>query len=78
MEIVKLSQKGQIVIPAKLRKELNLSAGDRLLIERVEDAVILRPVVKLSELRGVDKLERASEEVERMRREWHREFERRL
>lgn len=78
MEIVKLSQKGQIVIPAKIRKKLKLSAGDRLLLERMKDAIILRPVVKLSELRGVDKLEGASEEIEKMREEWDAEFEGRL
>jgi len=77
MEIVKLSSKGQIVIPAKIRKELKLSKGDKLLLERRGDTIILRPVVKLSKLRGVDKIEGASEEIEKMREEWDREFERR-
>lgn len=75
MEIVKLSAKGQIVIPAWLRKELGLSEGDKLLIERKQEDVILKPVVKLSKLRGIDKLEGASEEVERIRKEWDDEFE---
>jgi len=77
MEIVKLSSKGQIVIPAKIRKELKLSKGDKLLLERRGDTIILRPMVKLSKLRGVDKIEGASEEIEKMREEWDREFERR-
>ncbi|RLF89772.1 AbrB family transcriptional regulator [Thermococci archaeon] len=75
MEVVKLSSKGQIVIPAKIRKELKLSKGDKLLIERKGDAIILRPVVKLSRLRGVDKIEGASEEIEKIREEWDKEFE---
>lgn len=75
MEVVKLSSKGQIVIPAKIRKELKLSKGDKLLIERKGDAIILRPVVKLSKLRGVDKIEKASEEIEKIREEWDKEFE---
>ncbi|MFA4647788.1 AbrB/MazE/SpoVT family DNA-binding domain-containing protein [Pyrococcus kukulkanii] len=74
MEVVKLSSKGQIVIPAKIRKELKLSKGDKLLIEREGDAIILRPVVKLSRLRGVDKIEGASEEIEKIREEWDKEF----
>ena len=78
MEVVKLSSKGQIVIPAKIRKELKLSKGDKLLIERRGDAIILRPVVKLSRLRGVDKIEGASEEIEKIREEWDKEFEGRL
>ena len=75
MEIVKLSAKGQIVIPAWLRKELGLLEGDKLFIERKQEEVILKPVVKLSKLRGVDKLEGASEEVEKIRKEWDEEFE---
>ncbi|HII61007.1 AbrB/MazE/SpoVT family DNA-binding domain-containing protein [Pyrococcus horikoshii] len=75
MEIVKLSSKGQIVIPAKIRKKLKLSKGDKLLLEMKGDAIILRPVVKLSKLRGVDKIEGASEEIEKIREEWDKEFE---
>ena len=75
MEVVKLSSKGQIVIPAKIRKELKLSKGDKLLLERNGDAIILRPMVKLSKLRGVDKIEKASEEIEKIREEWDKEFE---
>lgn len=77
MEIVRLSSKGQIVIPAKIRKELKLSKGDKLLVERRGDVIVLRPVVRLSELRGVDRLEGASREIEKIRKEWDREFERR-
>ncbi|MCW7078105.1 MAG: AbrB/MazE/SpoVT family DNA-binding domain-containing protein [Canidatus Methanoxibalbensis ujae] len=77
MEKVKLSAKGQIVIPARIRKELGLSEGDRLFIERRQGEVILKPVVKLSKLRGIDKLEGASKEIEKMRRKWDEEFEER-
>jgi len=76
-EIVKLSSKGQIVIPAKIRRELKLSEGDKLLLERKGDVIILRPIVKLSKLRGVDKIEGASEEVDKLREQWDREFEER-
>jgi len=75
VKVVKLSSKGQIVIPAKIRKELKLSKGDKLLLERNGDAIILRPMVKLSKLRGVDKIEGASEEIEKIRGEWDKEFE---
>ena len=75
---MKLSAKGQIVIPAWIRKELGLSKGDKLLIERRQEKVILKPVVKLSKLRGVDKLEGASEKIEKIRKEWDEEFEERL
>ena len=75
MDVVRISSKGQIVIPAKLRRELGLEVGDRLIVDRKEDAIILKPVVKLSKLRGVDKLKGVSEEVDEIRKEWDREFD---
>jgi len=35
-------------------------------------------IVKLSKLRGIDKLEGASEEIEKIRKEWDEEFEKRI
>ncbi|MDJ1423115.1 MAG: AbrB/MazE/SpoVT family DNA-binding domain-containing protein [Candidatus Methanoperedens sp.] len=78
MEIVKLSSKGQVVIPAKIRKELGLSEGDKLFIDRRQGEVILHPVVKLSRLKGIDKLRAASDEVRKIRKEWDREFEKEI
>lgn len=75
MKIVKISAKGQIVIPARIRKELGLAAGDKLLIERRHESVILRPATKLSKLRGIDKSKITSEAVDTLRKEWNEEFE---
>lgn len=75
MDVVRISSKGQIVIPARIRKELGLSEGDELIIDRKGDVIVLRPVVKLSKLRGVDKLEGASREVDKIRKEWDKEFD---
>lgn len=41
-----------------------------MLIERKQEEVILKPITKLSTLRGIDELERASEEVGKLREEW--------
>ena len=78
MEIVKLSLKGQIVIPARIRKELGLSAGDKLLVERKRESVVLKPATKLSKLRGIDKSKVTSEDVDKLREEWDDEFEQRI
>lgn len=75
MAIVKLSVKGQVVIPAWIRKELGLSAGDKLFIERRQEEVIMKPVTKLSKLKGIDKLKGASEEVDKLRNEWDEALE---
>ena len=39
-----LTSKGQITIPADIRKQLNLEAYDKVYFEVKEDRVILRPV----------------------------------
>ncbi len=41
---VKVSSRGYIVLPAKLRKEMNIKAGTRLLLTREKDKVVLQPV----------------------------------
>jgi AbrB family looped-hinge helix DNA binding protein len=75
MEVVKLSAKGQIVIPAQIRKELGLAAGDQLIVERKQETVILKPISKLSTLRGIDTLKDSSKDLAKLRKEWDEEFE---
>lgn len=43
---VKISSKHQIAIPAKVRKELHLAAGDKLLILVSGNKIIMEPVPK--------------------------------
>lgn len=42
----KLSSKYQIVIPKKIRRELNLKAGDVLVMKVEDDKIIMRPKPK--------------------------------
>ena len=49
----RLSTKGQLVIPAKMRRQLKLKAKEDVIIELQDDAIIIKPVVRLSELRGI-------------------------
>jgi len=39
-----ISSKGQLVLPAKVRRQLRLAQGERLSIEVRGDSVILRPM----------------------------------
>jgi len=58
MPIVKTSAKCQIVIPSKIRKALGIEAGDKVLIEKLDDrhAVISAvPNDLIKSLRGVVK-----------------------
>jgi len=42
----KLSSKYQIVIPKRIRRELNLNSGDELIMKVEDDKIIIRPKPK--------------------------------
>ena len=44
MEITKISSKGQIVIPRKMRNELNLNEGSVLGVEKMKDMIVLKKI----------------------------------
>lgn len=44
MEITKISSKGQVVIPSKIRVELGIEEGSILGIEKMKDMVILKKI----------------------------------
>ena len=82
VETVTISSKGQITIPSKLRRDLKLAEGEQLLVIRENDTIRFIPVPKLSKLAGVDKEifkgRKPSAELKAMRKEWDREFEKRI
>ena len=82
METITVTTKGQITIPADLRRELQISEGTKLIVTREGEALKIIPVPKLSQLAGVDKDifkgRKPSKELEEMRNEWTQEFDQRL
>ncbi len=44
MEITKISSKGQVVIPQKIRIELNIKDGSILAIDKMKDMIIIKKV----------------------------------
>jgi AbrB family looped-hinge helix DNA binding protein len=44
MEITKISSKGQIVIPLKIRSELGISEGSVVAVERMNDLIVLKRI----------------------------------
>ena len=44
MEIAKISSKGQIVIPQKIRNELNIKEGSVLVIDKMKDMVVIKKI----------------------------------
>jgi AbrB family looped-hinge helix DNA binding protein len=50
METVTVSSKGQVTIPSRLRKELKIVKGEKLLIFREGNSIKMIPVPRLSNL----------------------------
>jgi len=44
MEITKISSKGQVVIPQKIRNELNLNEGSVLAIDKMKDMIMIKKI----------------------------------
>ncbi len=44
MEITKISSKGQIVIPLKIRNELEITKGSIVAIEKMEDIIMIKKI----------------------------------
>jgi len=82
VETVTVTSKGQVTIPSRLRKELRIVEGEKLLVIREGNAIKIIPVPKLSKLAGVDEEvfrgRKPSEEIEVARKEWTKEFEKRI
>jgi len=64
MTITSLSSKGQVVVPASIRKELQLSTGAKLMIFTDGDNLLLKPV-KAPKLDTFRKLIKASQSYAR-------------
>lgn len=64
MEITKLSSRGQIVIPQKIRR--NLKIGDPLLVTKTKDLIVLKKIkgITQEDLKTMKDLEKAWKDIE--------------
>ncbi len=46
---VTVSSRGYIVLPASLRKEMNIKAGTKILLHKEENKIILQPVTSFTQ-----------------------------
>ncbi len=52
MAISTISSKGQVTLPARMRRQLKLKPRDAVTIETVEDAIVIRRATDFFELKG--------------------------
>ena len=72
-EIVTVSTKGQIAIPADIRDELRLEKGKRMVVTVKNGVVVMKPLKNLSELKGV--LSGVDKDINKVIRELRREWD---
>lgn len=70
MEVITISSKGQVVIPAKIRKKFSLKEGDSLVVVEEKDGILLQPLTSLSGLWGADTLKDTGRILKDLRKEW--------
>ncbi len=83
MEEAKVSSKGQIVIPKRLREKLGIREGEKVTIEEADEVVLVMKKVKrpVKAMRGLfkGKAKRSSVELVReLREEWEKDLENEL
>ena len=53
-ETAKIGKKAQIVIPKSIRKRVNITEGDKVFIDVINNTIVITPVPKdISELSGI-------------------------
>ena len=52
-QMVKVTRKGQVTIPAPYRKKLHIRQGTKLLVSQKEDIITMKPVPNIEDLAGV-------------------------
>ncbi|MCD4845487.1 MAG: AbrB/MazE/SpoVT family DNA-binding domain-containing protein [Methanosarcinales archaeon] len=71
MESITLSTKGQIIIPARIRKKYGMKKGEKLLITDENNYIKIIPKTRLADLVGSVKLDIiiVKKQIEEMRKE---------
>ena len=70
----RMSRKGQVVIPARLRKKYGLKEGEKLIFIEQDQQIIIKPGTKLTDLCGSVKpiypREEVKKKIREMRENW--------
>jgi AbrB family looped-hinge helix DNA binding protein len=64
-EIVLVTRKGQVTIPASKRRKYRIREGMRVVVKESGDGILIKPITPLEDLAGVDSLKVPLEEMKR-------------
>jgi len=78
MTTVKVSSKGQIVLPKSIREKFGIKEGDELEVLDFGDEIVIVPLKKGLKLRGLVKFEKPVKEILREVRAEEEELEEKL
>lgn len=69
---VRVKHKGQVTVPARIRKKLNMDEGTLLEVEERPEGVLLKPMpeIKAGQVVGKKKYEEIVGELDKLRSEW--------
>ena len=78
MHKVKVSSKGQLVIPQKLREEFDIGAGKEVFIDKTESGILIMPKAedvlnRIIEFAKKNPVKITKEEIKQARKEWKRD-----
>ncbi len=64
-EIVLVTRKGQVTIPASKTKRYGIREGKRVLVKESGDAILFKPITAIEDLAGVDAGKASLEEMKK-------------
>lgn len=74
METTKVTRKGQVTIPAPLRKKYSIREGTKMQVTDTPSGLLFRPIPDMNDLAGVDAGKYTYEEMvrklDRLRARW--------
>jgi antitoxin PrlF len=53
-ELVLVTRKGQVTIPASKRKKYGIREGMRVLVRESSDGILIKPIIPIEDLAGID------------------------
>ena len=69
---VRVKRKGQVTVPARIRKRLKIEEGALLEVEELTEGILLKPLpeIKVGRVVGRKEYEKIIGELDKLRSEW--------